>query len=189
MPWSPSTVAGEESRRRRAALMAKPLPQRFEGFSCLFNCWKPFVGLAGTRMARIDPLNGLTGELWGKLSDCLLSRAALKRRLRPMWISNCIGITKERKHLARHEQTLGDKLRTGFGALHGGTLRFTFSGQSAWGDAWSHHPKINFRMEAYDASKCLHVLKKPETQGFLDVIGFHSIAITNDFLMPRVPIL
>ena len=44
-------------------------------------------------------------------------------------------------------------------------------------------------MEAYDASKCLHVLKKPETQGFLDVIGFHSIAITNDFLMPRVPIL
>ena len=117
MPWSPSTVAGEESRRRRAALMAKPLPQRFEGFSCLFNCWKPFVGLAGTRMARIDPLNGLTGKLWGKLSDCLLSRAALKRRLRPMWISNCIGITKERKHLARHEQTLGDKLRTGFGAV------------------------------------------------------------------------
>ena len=45
--------------------MAKPLPQRFEGFSCLFSCWKPFVGLAGTRMARIDPLNGLTGESFG----------------------------------------------------------------------------------------------------------------------------
>ena len=133
------------------------------------SCCKPSVPAW-----QVQGWQGLTnladGRAWGKLSDCLLSSAALKRRLRLMcskWLPNCIGITEEGKHFARHGDT---------------TLYLSFfRAKPVRRRCMSSSPKANFiewtPMTLPNACASSTNLK-PETQGFLHVMGFHSILIT-----------